>query len=132
MRPLTRGQARQDFGRRGNSPIYDYKLVVLGVMFPDVFSGPPSGAATEEASHLLKEVPFIRPTTGLIFHDPFSPDENKGLRQHASSEGNGRDQQELRRRKAAKGGQGSRREAIQAVVSDLARLAARNQDHENG
>jgi hypothetical protein len=132
MRPLNPGQARQDSGRSHRSPIFDYKVVVLGVMYPYVFSRQSSNAATEEATHLLHDLTSVRQHTAVIFYDPFSPDGSEELRQHRRSGGNGRDQQELRRRKAAKGRQGTRREAIQAVVSELARLSARNQDHENG
>jgi hypothetical protein len=130
MRPLNPMQARQDSGRSLHSPIFDYKVVVLGVMYPDVFSRQPSNAATEEATHLLHDLTLFRQNTAVIFYDPFSPDGSEELRQHRPSGGNGRDQQELRRRKAAKGRQGTRREAIQAVVSELARLSARNQDHQ--
>jgi hypothetical protein len=132
MKPLNPGQARQDSGRSLRSPIYDYKVVVLGVMYPDVFSRQPSSAAIEEARHLLHDLTSVGQNTAVIFYDPFSPDGCKGLIQHRPSGGDGRGQQELRRRKAAKGRQGTRREAIQAVVSELARLSARTQDHENG
>jgi hypothetical protein len=132
MRPLNPGEARQDSGRSLHSLIYDYKVVVLGVMYPDVSSCVPSNAAIEEGTHLLHDLTSVRQNTAVIFYDPFSPDGSKGLIQHRPSGRNGRDQQELRRRKAATGGQGTRREAIQAVVSDLARLSARTQDHENG
>jgi hypothetical protein len=130
MRPLNPMQARQDSGRSLHSLIFDYKVVVLGVMYPDVFSRQPSNAAIEEATHLLHDLTLFRQNTAVIFYDPFSPDGSEELRQHRPSGGNGRDQQELRRRKAAKGRQGTRREAIQAVVSELARLSARNQDHQ--
>jgi hypothetical protein len=132
MRPLNPGEARQDSGRSLPSPIYDYKVVVLGVMYPDVFSRQPSNAAIEEATHFLHDLTSIWQNTAVIFYDPFSPDGSKGLIQHRPPGGDGRDQKELRRRKAAKGGQGTRREAIQAVVSELAHLSARTQDHENG
>jgi hypothetical protein len=116
-------QAWQDSGRSLHSPVSDYKVVVLGVMYPDIFSRQPSNAATEEATHLLHDLTFVRQNTAVIFYDPFSPDGSKGLTQHRRSGGNGRDQQELRSRKATKGRQGTRREAIQAVVSELARLS---------
>jgi hypothetical protein len=132
MRALDPGQARQDSGRSLHSPIFDYKVVVLGVMYPDVFSRQPSNAAIEEATCLLHDLTFVRQHTAVIFYDPFSPDRSEKLTQYRPSGGNGRDQQELRCRKAAKGRQGTRREAIQAVVSELARLSARNQNHENG
>jgi hypothetical protein len=131
MRPLNPVQARQDTGRSLHSPISDYKVVVLGVMYPDVFSRQPSKAAAEEATHLLHDLTFVRQNTAVIFYDPFSPD-GEELRQHRPSGGTGRDQQELRRRRAVKGSQGTRREAIQAVVSDLECLSARKQYHENG
>jgi hypothetical protein len=107
-------------------------VVVLGVMYPDVFSRQPSNAAAEEATHLLHDLTFVRQNTAVIFYDPFSPDGSEELRQHRPSGGTGRDQQELRRRRAVKGSQGTRREAIQAVVSDLECLSARKQYHENG
>jgi hypothetical protein len=131
MRALDPGQARQDFGRSLHSPIFDYKVVVLGVMYPNVFSRQPSNA-TEGATCLLHDLTFVRQHTAVIFYDPFSRDRSEELTQYRPSGGNGRDQQELRCRKAAKGRQGTRREAIEAVVSELARLSARNQDHENG
>jgi hypothetical protein len=131
MSPQDPGQARQNSGRSLHSRVYDYKVVVLGVMYPDVFSRQPTNASPiEEAMYLLDDLTFVRQNTAVIFYDPFSPDGSKGLTQHRPSGGNGRDQQELRRRKAAKGRQETRREAIQAVVSELARLSARNQDHE--
>lgn len=132
MRALDPGQARQDSGRSLHSPIFDYQVVVLGVMYPNVFSRQPSNAAIEEATCLLHDLAFVRQHTAVIFYDPFSPDGSEELKQYRPSVGNGRDQQELRCRKAPKGRQGFRREAIQAVVSDLARLSARIQDHENG
>jgi hypothetical protein len=97
-------------------------VVVLGVMYPNVFSRQqPSDAAIEVRQH-----------SAVIFYDPFSPDRSEELTKHRPSGGDGKDQQELRCRKAAKLRQESRREAIQAVVNELARLSARNQDHENG
>lgn len=99
-------------------------------MYPYAFSRQPSDAFSEEATHLLHDLTFVKQNPAVIFYDPFSPDESKGLIQHRLSRGNGRDQQELSRRKATKGRQGTRREAIQAVVSELARLSARNQDDE--
>jgi hypothetical protein len=74
MRPLNPMQARQDSGRSLHSPIFDYKVVVLGVMYPDVFSRQPSNAAIEEATHLLHDLTFVRRNTAVIFYDPFSPD----------------------------------------------------------
>jgi hypothetical protein len=132
MRELNPGQARQDSGRRLHSPIFDYKVVVLGVMYPNVFSPQPSNAAIEETTCLLHDLAFVRQHTAVIFYDPFSPDGSEELTQYRPSGGKGSDEQEHRCRKAAKGRQGIRREAIQAVASDLARLSARTQDHENG
>lgn len=132
MRALNPGQARQDSVRSLHSPIFDYKVVVLGVMYPNVFSRQPSNPAIEEATYLLHDLTFVRQHTAVIFYDPFSPDGSDELKQYRPSGGNGRDEEEHRCRKAPKGGQGIRREAIQAVVSDLARLSARTQDHENG
>jgi hypothetical protein len=129
MRPLNPGQARQHSGRSLHSPIFDYKVVVLGVMYPNVFSRQPSSAATEKTVHLLHDLTSVRRNTAVIFYDPFSPDSEE-LKQNRPSGGHGRDQQELRRRQAANGRQGTRREDIQAVVSELARLLARKQDHE--
>jgi hypothetical protein len=131
MRALNPGQARPDSGRGLHSPTFDYKVVVLAVMYPNVFSRQPSNAAVEEITCLLYDPTFVRQHTAVIFYDPFSPDRSKELTQYRPAGGNGRDRQELRCRKAAKGRQGTHREAIQAVVSELARLSARNQDHEN-
>lgn len=123
-------QARRDSVRSLHSSISDYRVVVLGVMYPYAFSRQPSDASIEEATHLLHDLTFVKQNPAVIFYDPFSPEGSKGLTQHRPSGGNGRDQQELRRRKAAKSRQGTRREAVQAVVSELARLSAINQDHE--
>lgn len=119
MRAPNPGQARQDSGRSLRSPIFDYKVVVLGVMYPTVFSRQPSNPAIED---LLRDLAFVGQHTAVIFYDPFSPDGSEEL-----TGGNGRDQQE-HRCQAAKGRSGIRREAIQAVVSDLARLSARIQE----
>jgi hypothetical protein len=106
-------------------------VVVLGVMYPNVFSRQPSNPAIEDATCLLHDLTFVRQHTAVIFYDPFSPDGGEELTQYRPSGGNGRDRQEHRCGKASKDRQGIRREAIQAVVSDLARLSERNQDHEN-
>ncbi|WP_317616956.1 helix-turn-helix transcriptional regulator [Arthrobacter globiformis] len=132
MRALNPGEARQASARSLHSPISDYKVVVLGVMYPNVFSRQPSNPAIEEATCLLHDPTFVRQHTAVIFYHPFSPDGSEKLKQYRPSGGNGRDEQEQRCRKAAKGRQGNRREAIQAVVSDLARLSARIQEPKPG
>jgi hypothetical protein len=131
MRQLNSGQDRQDSCRRMYSLISDFKVVVLGVMYPNVFPRQPSNPANEEATHLVQKIIPDRQHTAVIFYDPFSPNGSGEPTQHRLAGGNGRDQKELRRRKAAKVWQGTRREAIQAVVSDLARLSARNEHHDN-
>ena len=110
MRGLDPGQVGQDSGRSLHSPIFDYKVVVLGVMYSNVFSREPANAAVEEATYLLHDPTFVRQHTAVIFYDPFSPDRSEELTQYRPT-GNGRDQQELRCRKEAKGRQWTRREA---------------------
>lgn len=106
-------------------------MVVLGVMYPNVFSRQqPSDDASDEATYLLRDLTFLRQHSAVIFYDPFSPDGTKELTKFRPPGGNGRDRRELRFRNTDKGKQSTRREAIQAVVSELARLSARNQDHE--
>jgi hypothetical protein len=131
MRLLDPGQARQDSGRSLHSPVVDYKVVVLGVLYPNVFSRQPSNAVIEEP-YLLHDPAFVRQHTAVIFYDPFATDRSEELTQYRPSGGDGRGQQKLRCRKAAKVRQETRREAKQAVVRELARLSARNQDHETG
>lgn len=133
MRALYPGQARSDSGRSLDSPITDYKVVVLGVMYPQVFSSQqPSDVASEDAAYLIHDLTMVRQHTAVIFYDPFSPDGIEELKKFRQSGGNGRNRQKPRCQKAAMGRQETRRESIQAVVSELARLSGRNQDHEKG
>lgn len=128
MGELNPGHPRQDPGQIPHSPIVDYAVVVLGVMYPNVFPRHPSTATIEDATYLLHDLSFGRQHAAMIFYDPFSPDGSTEPIQYRPSAGNGTHQQEHECINAPKDRQGNRREAIQAVVRDLARLSASIQE----
>lgn len=104
----------------------DYRVVVLGVMYPSVVRQPRYYAPSTDPA-LPVEVADGRRSSDIIFYDPISNrDSSESIRGNHPAVGGPRMSE---RRRTRKGRQEARREAINAVVADLVQLAEKNYHH---
>lgn len=137
MRPLTK-QGRQHAGEDGGSSMptrgpaqrcpQESSVVVLGVMYPSTVPQHCKGVP-DDLPHLPPDVATGWQSTDVTFYDPISSIGSDELTRERLPRAT-RTVQEPKHRKAPKGRQVARTEAIDAIVRELARLSLKNHGHE--